>query len=107
MLRDPGQKYRAFPPVELPDRRRAEYAYDPLGRRVEARFYDVPFAGRASVIERTRFVWDGDTIAHAIQVGIEYDPQPPFDGNAGRAPAHVMEILKPRYQRTDATSAAK
>ena len=24
----------------------------------------------------------GDTIAHAIQVGIEYDPQPPFDGNA-------------------------
>ena len=41
----------------------------------------------------------GDTIAHAIQVGIEYDPQPPFDGNAGRAPAHVMEVLRPRYQR--------
>src|SRR5271168_5183563 len=41
----------------------------------------------------------GDTVAQAIQVGIEYDPQPPFDGNAGRAPAQVMEVLHPRYQR--------
>jgi transcriptional regulator GlxA family with amidase domain len=39
----------------------------------------------------------GDTLAHAIQVGIEYDPQPPFDGNAGRAPARVMEVLMQRY----------
>ena len=39
----------------------------------------------------------GDTVAHAIQMGIEYDPQPPFDGNAGRAPAHVMEVLMQRY----------
>ena len=46
----------------------------------------------------------GDTIAHAIQVGIEYDPQPPFDGNAGRAPAHVMEVLRPRYQRQSASN---
>src|ERR1700733_12709642 len=41
----------------------------------------------------------GDTVAQAIQVGIEYDPQPPFDGNAKRAPAPVMEVLRPRYQR--------
>ena len=41
----------------------------------------------------------GDTVAQAIQVGIEYDPQPPFDGNAKRAPAPVMEVLLPRYQR--------
>jgi len=44
----------------------------------------------------------GDTVAQAIQVGIEYDPQPPFDGNAGRAPASVMELLQPRYQRAAA-----
>jgi transcriptional regulator GlxA family with amidase domain len=49
----------------------------------------------------------GDTIAHAIQVGIEYDPQPPFDGHAGRAPAHVMEVLRPRYQRSEARPAPK
>ena len=42
----------------------------------------------------------GDTVAQAIQVGIEYDPQPPFDGNSQRAPAEVLEVLRPRYQRT-------
>jgi transcriptional regulator GlxA family with amidase domain len=46
----------------------------------------------------------GDTIAQAIQVGIEYDPQPPFDGNASRAPANVMEVLRPRYQRPAASN---
>jgi transcriptional regulator GlxA family with amidase domain len=49
----------------------------------------------------------GDAVAQAIQVGIEYDPQPPFDGNAGRAPASVMEILRPRYQRPSSTPASK
>ncbi len=45
-----------------------------------------------------------EKLAHAIQVGIEYDPQPPFDGNAGRAPAQVMEVLRPRYQRSSASN---
>jgi transcriptional regulator GlxA family with amidase domain len=49
----------------------------------------------------------GDTVAHAIQVGIEYDPQPPFDGNAGRAPSHVMEILRTYYQPAEPKSASK
>ena len=35
----------------------------------------------------------GDDIAQAIQLGIEYDPQPPFDsGSVAKAPAHVMEL---------------
>jgi transcriptional regulator GlxA family with amidase domain len=46
----------------------------------------------------------GDTVARAIQVGIEYDPQPPFDGNASHAPADVMEVLRPRYQRASASN---
>jgi RHS repeat-associated protein len=55
--------------VDLPDGRRAEYAYDPLGRRIEARVFDAPPpAGRARLIEETRFVWDGDTVAHAIRM---------------------------------------
>ena len=41
----------------------------------------------------------GDTMAHAIQVGIEYDPQPPFDGSHQRAPAPVMAILRDFYTR--------
>ncbi len=41
----------------------------------------------------------GDTVAQAIQVGIEYDPQPPFDGSSKRAPEAVMVILRELYTR--------
>jgi putative intracellular protease/amidase len=35
----------------------------------------------------------GDEVAQAIQLGIEYDPQPPFDsGSVAKAPAKVMEL---------------
>ena len=37
----------------------------------------------------------GDTVAQAIQFGIEYDPQPPFDaGSPHKAPAEVVELLR-------------
>lgn len=39
----------------------------------------------------------GDSVAQAIQVGIEYDPQPPFDGSPKRAPAQVMDLLRNIY----------
>ncbi len=36
----------------------------------------------------------GPQVAQAIQLGIEYDPQPPFDAGApSKAPAEVMEAL--------------
>ncbi|HEY1833825.1 MAG TPA: DJ-1/PfpI family protein [Solirubrobacteraceae bacterium] len=36
----------------------------------------------------------GDQVAQAIQLGIEYDPQPPFDaGSPAKAPAEVVELL--------------
>src|SRR4051794_37444465 len=35
----------------------------------------------------------GDEVAQAIQLGIEYDPQPPFDcGSVAKAPASVHEL---------------
>jgi cyclohexyl-isocyanide hydratase len=40
----------------------------------------------------------GETVARAIQLGIEYDPAPPFDsGHPGRAPAAVTSALSGRY----------
>ncbi|HVP31549.1 MAG TPA: DJ-1/PfpI family protein [Myxococcota bacterium] len=37
----------------------------------------------------------GDTIAQAIQLAIEYDPQPPFDaGSPAKAPAAAVEIVR-------------
>jgi putative intracellular protease/amidase len=39
----------------------------------------------------------GDAVAQAIQLGIEYDPQPPFDAGApAKAPAEVVERLRAR-----------
>lgn len=40
----------------------------------------------------------GDEFAQGIQLGIEYDPQPPFDaGSLAKAPAPVVELLSALY----------
>ncbi|HLW18561.1 MAG TPA: DJ-1/PfpI family protein [Actinomycetota bacterium] len=37
----------------------------------------------------------GETIAQAIQLGIEYDPQPPFDaGSPAKAPPKLVEAMR-------------
>jgi putative intracellular protease/amidase len=37
----------------------------------------------------------GDEVAQAVQLGIEYDPQPPFDaGSPAKAPAAIVEFLQ-------------
>jgi putative intracellular protease/amidase len=41
----------------------------------------------------------GDTVAQAIQLGIEYDPQPPFDaGSPSKAASQIVEQLRARSQ---------
>ncbi|HTO12054.1 MAG TPA: DJ-1/PfpI family protein [Candidatus Binatia bacterium] len=41
----------------------------------------------------------GDDFAQAIQLGIEYDPQPPFRaGSPATAPAHIVEGLRSRMR---------
>jgi len=37
----------------------------------------------------------GDDYAQAVQLGIEYDPQPPFDsGSPSKAPSHIIDLVK-------------
>ena len=37
----------------------------------------------------------GDTVAQAIQLGIEYDPDPPFDtGSPDKAPAELVDLIR-------------
>jgi putative intracellular protease/amidase len=37
----------------------------------------------------------GDQLAQCIQLGIEYDPQPPFDaGSPSKAPADIVELMR-------------
>jgi transcriptional regulator GlxA family with amidase domain len=39
----------------------------------------------------------GDAAAQAIQLGIEYDPQPPFNaGSPAKAPADIVSLLRSR-----------
>jgi transcriptional regulator GlxA family with amidase domain len=39
----------------------------------------------------------GDQAAQAIQLGIEYDPQPPYDaGSPDRAPAGIVAAMRAR-----------
>ncbi len=50
----------------------------------------------------------GETTARAIQLGIEYDPLPPFDsGHPDRAPAAVKSALSERYAETNAALRAR
>ena len=45
----------------------------------------------------------GDAAAQAIQLGIEYDPSPPFDsGHPDRAPQSVKSALASRYEKANA-----
>jgi len=46
----------------------------------------------------------GDDVAMAIQLGIEYDPQPPFDvGSPAKAPAHIVDMLRGLTRHTAAS----
>jgi cyclohexyl-isocyanide hydratase len=43
----------------------------------------------------------GETVAQSIQLGLEYDPDPPFDaGHPDRAPEAVQAALAERYARS-------
>jgi putative intracellular protease/amidase len=70
----------------------------PVSDRVVQRGKIVTAAGVSSGIDMALHLAAleaGDTVAQAIQLGIEYDPQPPFDAGAPeKAPAEVVEILK-------------
>jgi len=46
----------------------------------------------------------GDDLARAIQLGIEYDPEPPFDaGTPAKAPPHIVEAVQARLRSRDAS----
>jgi putative intracellular protease/amidase len=48
----------------------------------------------------------GEEVAQAIQLGIEYDPQPPFDaGSPHKAPAPIVELLSARSRFITAQAA--
>jgi putative intracellular protease/amidase len=48
----------------------------------------------------------GDDVAKAIQLSIEYDPEPPFDaGSVGKAPPHVVALVREAMARRQRATA--
>jgi putative intracellular protease/amidase len=78
-----------------------EYGAIPTGRRVVEQGKFVTAAGVSSGIDMALTLASriaGDDFAQAVQLGIEYDPQPPFDAGAiDKAPAHIVELLAEMY----------
>ncbi len=75
----------------------------PVARRVVEQGKVITAAGVSSGIDMALVLAArvaGDDVAQAIQLGIEYDPQPPFDsGSLEKAPPQVIELMRssPRY----------
>ncbi|WP_438484624.1 DJ-1/PfpI family protein [Streptomyces sp. S186] len=74
------------------------YGAEPTGERVVFDGKYVTAAGVSSGIDMGLALAGriaGDTVAQTIQLGIEYDPQPPYDAGApDKAPAEVVAALR-------------
>ena len=80
-----------------------EYGAIPTSERVVEQGKYVTAAGVSSGIEMALTLAGriaGDDIAQAIQLSIEYDPQPPFDsGSVAKAPKAVVELVSAALAR--------
>jgi transcriptional regulator GlxA family with amidase domain len=51
--------------------------------------------------------WFGPEMSQAVQLGIEYDPQPPYDAGApSKAPAEILELVRAVAQEAEAKATA-
>jgi putative intracellular protease/amidase len=70
----------------------------PTGRRVVEQGKVITAAGVSSGIDMALVLAakiGGPELAQAIQLGIEYDPQPPFDaGSVDKAPPEIVELVR-------------
>ncbi|ASR36227.1 glutamine amidotransferase [Prauserella marina] len=78
----------------------AEWGVTPTGERVVTDGKYITAAGVSSGIDMALTLagrLGGDALGQAIQLGIEYDPVPPYDaGSPDKAPAEVVDALRAR-----------
>lgn len=74
-----------------------EYGADPVGGRFVEDGKVITAAGVSAGIDMALHLVSravGPEVAQAVQLGIEYDPQPPFDaGSPAKAPAPIVELV--------------
>jgi putative intracellular protease/amidase len=77
-----------------------KFGVEPTGERVVTDGKYVTAAGVSSGIDMGLALLgriSGDFVAQAVQLGIEYDPQPPYDAGAPeKAPADLVELMRSR-----------
>jgi len=82
--------------LDLPDLER--YGASPTGRRVVEQGKVITAAGVSSGIDMGLTLAariGGPELSQAIQLGIEYDPQPPFDsGSVEKADPRIVELVR-------------
>jgi transcriptional regulator GlxA family with amidase domain len=75
-----------------------QYGVEPVSERVVVQGTIITAAGVSSGIDMALTLaakLAGDTVAQAIQLGIEYDPQPPFSsGSVATAPPEIVEFVR-------------
>jgi transcriptional regulator GlxA family with amidase domain len=76
----------------------SELGADPVGGRYVEDGKVITAAGVSAGIDMALYLVGreaGTDVAQAIQLGIEYDPDPPFDaGSPGKAPERIVELLR-------------
>jgi transcriptional regulator GlxA family with amidase domain len=76
----------------------AEFGATPTSRRVVEQGKVITAAGVSSGIDMALTLvarMKGPEMAQAIQLGIEYDPQPPFDsGSIAKAPPAIVDLVR-------------
>jgi putative intracellular protease/amidase len=91
--------------------RLAEFGASPTGERVVEQGKVVTAAGVSSGIDMALVLAAriaGDDVARAIQLALEYDPQPPFDAGApAKAPAPIVDAVRAGVARREERSAAR
>ncbi len=89
----------------------AELGANPVAERVVERGKIVTAAGVSSGIDMALRLVDrmfGETAAQAVQLGIEYDPDPPHDaGSLEKAPAEVVAAVRAVMEQQDAAVAER
>lgn len=82
-----------------------EYGAEPTAERFVEQGKIITAAGVSAGIDMALHVARlaaGEQFAQAVQLGIEYDPQPPFDaGSPAKAPAQIVELVRGLMSRSD------
>jgi transcriptional regulator GlxA family with amidase domain len=85
----------------------AELGAKPVPDRIVQHDKIVTAAGVSSGIDMALWLVqqiNGDEVAQAVQLGIEYDPQPPLDaGSPEKAPQPIIDLVTAAFQAQDDT----